>query len=162
MANFIKASESAVVNLEGVAAITHDASGFNSVSGQAKSVTIHLAGAQITVLERDPNYQLWLDFMDRQNSLLSTQDQQRQNIVDGVFNPFVETDKLTAIYSLFNEIPDHSSLMLCLEDEDHGSIRRKEAFGIPGVSIVVWQSAIEAVDRLHAYRDALAEHEDIS
>lgn len=82
--------------------------------------------------------------------------------MDGVFNPFVETDKLTAIYSLFNEIPDHEQLLLCLEDEDHGSIRIKEEDGTAGLPVVSWRSALEAIDRIHAYRESLIPGYDIS
>lgn len=163
MAKFIKASKTAVVNLDDVAATIHDESGFNSVSGQTPSVTVYMAGgAQITVLKSDPNYQLWLDFMNRQQPLLSTQDQRRQSIVDGVFNPFVETDKLTAIYSLFAEIPERETLLLCLESEEIGSIRIKEEDGTAGLPVVEWQSAVEAVDRIHAYRESLVPGYDIS
>lgn len=75
MANFIHAYKDTVVNLDHVVSIYHDASGFTSMGGEKKSVTINLAnGRSVTVTEDNPEYQLWLDFMGRQARLLSTQD----------------------------------------------------------------------------------------
>lgn len=154
MSKLVKARDGAIVSLDHVAAIFHDANGFNSASGHTKSVAISLVGgAMVTVLETDPNYQRWLDFMDQKPPLKSSEDERREQIVNGAFDPFIDSDKLTTVYSLFDQIPVHDGLMLCIESEDIGSVRSKTD---PSRVYVEWHSAIEAIDRLHAYRESVS------
>lgn len=71
MATNVKASKTAMVNLDLVAAVIHDDSGFESASGQTKSVRIILAGGpSITVLESDPGYADWLNYLQRAGTLM--------------------------------------------------------------------------------------------
>jgi hypothetical protein len=70
MAQLIKARNGAIINMDAIASIVHDESGFSSIHNHMKSVTIHMVGdASVTVLESDENYQLWLDFMSEVGSI---------------------------------------------------------------------------------------------
>jgi hypothetical protein len=85
MAQFIVARSGAVINLDDVASIIHDADGFSSASGHAKSVTIHLiGGSRVRVTENDPDYQQWIAFMANQPTMEDHLSQMR--VEAGVIN----------------------------------------------------------------------------
>lgn len=87
-------------------------------------------------------------YMARQERLLNDDEHRIACIVNNAFDPFIDTERLTAIYSLFSEIQTRENLLLCLESEEVGSIRLKGDLSV----VVAWENAVEAVDRIHAYR----------
>lgn len=141
-----------VVNLAAVVAV------YDSVVDDRATTTMRFAGDDNYIRFRGEDRALLLAWMARQERLLSEQDEMRRQIVSDAYNPFIDEEKLTVIYSLFCEIATHGDLLLCLESEEVGSIRYKADTSIA----VEWTNAVEAVDRLHAYRLSLRAGEDIS
>lgn len=158
MTDFIVASNDTVINLEHVASVFHYASDSHSIS-QSKSITIHLVGGStVQVLESDPNYKRWIDFIARQQPLATNREKRIREAVADAYDPFIN-EKIVDVYALFCTIPLHDELLLCMESDEVGSVRRKND---PSCVLVSWESAVEAVDRLHAYRMDLRAGEDIS
>lgn len=159
MTNFIVASKDAVVDMESIASVFRDASGFHSISGQSRSVSIHLVGGSIVqVLEGDPNYERWIDFIARQQPLATNKEKRIRDAVADAYDPFIN-EKIVDIYALFCTIPLHDEMLLCLESDEVGGIRRKDD---PSCVLVSWESAVEAVDHLHSYRASLRAGDGIS
>src|SRR5690348_12765077 len=129
--NLVIARKGAVIDLEKLASVVCDESGFASINGHTKSVTIHLVGSPpVVVTENDENYTRWLDWLSSKQPLKTGVEAGRERIISDAFNPFIDDEKLTVIYSLFNDIPTHSELLLCLESEEVGAIRYKADLSI--------------------------------
>lgn len=148
--NLIIARKDAVIDLDSIVAIFHDASGFQSLDGKSRSVTIHLnGGTVVTILESDPHYAYWLAYMRRP----SLEDVRSREIVNAAFDPFLH-EKFQSIYLLFQEIPEHEELVLCVETDEIGTLRHKSDLS---EIVLSWASTVEAVDCLHSYKVALEE-----
>lgn len=140
-----------VINLDNVTAM------YDGKCDNHAAVTVRFTSDANRIQFSGEDRALLLAWMARQERLLSAQDHMRQQIVNDAFNPFIDTDKLTAIYSLFNDIPGHERLVLCLESEEVGCVRAKDNLS---ELLVSWKSAIEAVGRLHAYHQGVQDAMD--
>ena len=117
---------------------------------------VRFSGETSIVVFRGDDRERLLTWMNGQDRLHNLEERRISSIVRSAFDPFIDTDRLTTIYSLFNEIPGHEHLLLCLESEEVGSVRTKE---MVSEVLVSWNSGIRAVDRLRAYRDSMQEEQ---
>lgn len=84
--------------------------------------------------------------------LLDPTNARRRQIVGDAFDPFID-DRFTAIYSLFQQIPTHEQLLLCIETDEVGSVQRKDNRQV----VVIWENCKQAIDRITAYRQQVEE-----
>lgn len=91
-------------------------------------------------------------YMDQQPTLADVlaeqENQRRRNVIDAAFDPFIDSDKIMNLYSLFYDLPDHRRLVLCIESEDMGSIRQRGSYE----PVLSWDNVHEAIDLLASYR----------
>ena len=146
MTNLVKAREGAIIDLEHVAAIEHDTSGFDSVSGRIKSVAIYLMGGScVTVFETDPAYEHWVAYMDGRKTIEEKLAQEKlaqaKQIANDDFDPFL--DELPHdLFSVFRSLPGHEQMTLQLQSDGRGDIRLHDQI------ITFWVDPADGISRL--------------
>lgn len=152
MSNLIQAKKDAVIDLDKICGIYHDATGFNSGSGQTKSVTISMSnGYSVNVLETDEQYSWWLKYMAQQNTLAV---RMLQDIQCDAFDPFLDEMPRT-LFAVFASIPwSHEMVLSLLQSGEGGVWMADEKDQRIENALVRWHSFDDALDKLQTFKSS--------